>query len=65
VDFHLLLLVGLPTHYQPAEMMTLPSFRAVGIARGVGGAAARDTKTHTNGPTPAERSGIGVVGMKR
>ena len=43
--------------------MTLPSFRAVGIARGVGGAATRQTKTQTSGPAPADRSVIGAVGL--
>jgi hypothetical protein len=36
--------------YQAPEMMTLPSFRAPGIARGVGGAAARQTKTQYQRP---------------
>ena len=49
--------------YQAPEMMILPSFRAPGIARGVGGAAARRTKTHTDGLTPADRSVIKAVGM--
>ena len=44
-------------------MMALPSFRAAGIARGVGGAATRQTKTQTNGPTPADRSVIRAIGM--
>jgi hypothetical protein len=35
----------------------------VGIARGVGGAAARQTKTHTNGPTPTDRPEIRAVGI--
>jgi hypothetical protein len=30
-------------------MMTLPSFQAAGIARGDGGAAARQTQTNTDG----------------
>jgi hypothetical protein len=45
-------------------MLTLPAFRALGIARGVGGAAARLTKAHTSGPTPVERSAIRAAGMR-
>ncbi len=32
---------------QQTEPMTLPSVRSAGMARGVGGAAGRKTKTHT------------------
>src|SRR5271166_5749251 len=44
-------------------MLTLPAFRAPGLARGVGGAAARQTKTQTSGPTPVEQSGIRAAGI--
>jgi hypothetical protein len=33
-----------PPAYQPPETLTLPAFRAAGIARGVGGAAARQKR---------------------
>ena len=44
-------------------MLALPASRASGIARGVGGAAARQTKTHTSGPAPIERSGFRAADM--
>ncbi len=46
-------------------MLTLPSFGAAGIARGVGGAAARQTKTHTSGPAPADGSRLWAAGIAR
>ena len=48
------------------EMMTLPSFRALGIervpAQGRRVAAARQSRVPTLGPTPADRSAIRAVG---
>jgi len=50
-------------------MLTLPAFRAHGIARGVAQgnqrAAARQTETHASGPTPAEWSVIRATGLTR
>src|SRR5277367_3337686 len=48
-------------------MLALPAFRALGIARGVAHgnqhAVARQTNTHTSGPTLAERSVIRAAGL--
>jgi len=50
-------------------MMTVPAFRAAGIARGVARgswvAASPQAKARFSGPTPVERSGISAAAISR